>query len=143
MLPFDQILKSYGSMMKVKYEPIVKEVMHGKITFEMTAREAQLVLLRIREQGGMPEDGLLIPVWIFYGNTVATDETGDQRYFSGNIDSLKSISTGNTVVEGQSGYSPFDAFYDMPATPEDNTKLGIFLAINAIDGSIIDLDKGY
>lgn len=50
LLPFDQILKSYGSMMKAKYEPIVKEVMQGKITFEMTAREAQLVLLRIREQ---------------------------------------------------------------------------------------------
>ena len=64
--------------------------------------EARLELMRVLEQGSA-DNGLLIPVWNFYGTR--------QRSFA----------SGNT----------------------DETLHGIMLTINAIDGSIIDLDAGY
>ncbi|MBQ3131700.1 MAG: hypothetical protein IJC24_03230 [Clostridia bacterium] len=75
--------------------------------YGITVEEIRLELRRVREQNSVT-DGLLIPVWSFYGNQWQTMKDGSEP--------------GRTGMEGQRS---------------------CLLTINAVDGSIIDLAKGY
>ena len=142
LLPFDKIMESYGAMMLLTYEPTVNDTLKGEFTFEMNASAAELTLLRIRKQGGASDEGMLVPVWIFYGTTTAYDEQGEKRYFSGasSFNLFNDISNGTFASEER--LSPSNAFYEL-LEKEPVEESGIYVIINAIDGSIIDLDKGY
>jgi hypothetical protein len=75
----------------------------------------QLGLFRIKEQNTEgTRSGLFVPVWAFYGNVIATSE-----YYE------------------EDGGVRFNGPYDVPQGPY------IVLAVNAIDGSIIDVERGY
>lgn len=75
--------------------------------YGITVEEIRLELRRVREQNSVT-DGLLIPVWSFYGNQWQTKKDGSEPEITG--------------------------------TEGSQTCL---LTINAVDGSIIDLAKGY
>jgi hypothetical protein len=75
----------------------------------------QLGLFRIKEQNTEgTRSGLYVPVWAFYGDVVTTSE-----YYE------------------EDGGVRFNGPYDAPQGPY------IVLAVNAIDGSIIDVERGY
>ena len=83
-------------------------------TIQVDIDDIELCLLRVREQNGDDTAGLLVPAWVFYGHNIAAGPTGDMSY-----DFLGGVSK------------------SWPEAPI------ILLAINAIDGSVIDMAKGY
>ena len=135
--PFDEIMDVFEGMMKTSYEGIVLTTFDGEVEFDINVDSTELCLLRIREQGGAQTDGLLIPAWVFSGHNKATDKNGEVKYLQG-ASALASFDPMQDVAEGGGALSKFDM---APGVLEDDTIA--LLAINAIDGSIIDLSKGY
>ena len=82
----------------------------------ITLETAQLGLFRIREKNDM-EHGLMVPAWFFTGVFEFSDDTAAQRRS--------------------------DGLSDSQAKREYKDSLNPLLIINAIDGSIIDPQKGY
>ena len=115
MLPFDKVITIFENMVKVTYEPLISTHFDEEGSLEINANNVELRLLRVREQNGDGTTGLLIPAWVFYGHSIGVDSNGVATY----------------------DLSPQASGYLTPQAPV------ILLAINAIDGSIIDLEKGY
>ncbi len=115
MKPFDEIITIFENMVKVTYQSMIDTLYAGKGSIEINADDVELCLLRVREQNGDDTSGLLVPAWIFYGHSVGTDETGYKSY----------------------DLTPYGGASRWPQAPIT------LLAINAIDGTIIDLSKGY
>lgn len=111
---FDEIISVFESMVKVTYEAMLSTQYSSDYTIQVNIDDIELCLLRVREQNSDDTAGLLVPAWVFYGHNLAAGPTGDISY-----DFLGGVSK------------------SWPEAPI------ILLAINAIDGSIIDLDKGY
>lgn len=112
LLPFSDIMDIFKKMAPIVYTPNTQneagQLMDELIEqYGITVEEIRLELRRVREQNSVT-DGLLIPVWSFYGNQWQTMKDGSEP--------------GRTGMEGQ-----------RPC----------LLTINAVDGSIIDLSKGY
>lgn len=112
LLPFSDIMDIFKKMAPIVYTPNTQneagQFMDDLIEqYGITVEEIRLELRRVREQNSVT-DGLLIPVWSFYGNQWQTMKDGSEP--------------GKTGTEG------------------GQTCL---LTINAVDGSIIDLAKGY
>ena len=103
MLPFEDIKAVFEKMIFVSYEP---NIQNG---YSMTCDISQLRLemMRVRKQNTDPNalDGLLIPVWNFYGEISIYSDNGEK---------VGGFSDGSNI-----------------------------LTINAIDGSVIDISKGY
>lgn len=115
LLPFDQVMEIFEKMLRVHYSGILSaRYPNGSLTVDVDRIE--LCLVRIRKQGGSSAEGLLIPGWVFYGHTSATDSEGWTSYDFITIDG---------------------AGYTVPVQPQT------LLIINAIDGSIIDPLLGY
>jgi len=111
LMPFSDVMDIFKKMGPVVYVPndMNNNIPYGDeevAEYGMTVNEIRLELRRVREQNSV-KDGLLIPVWSFYGNTWYSTKDGNE-------------------VE-----TPISAL---------NSCL---LTINAVDGSIIDLLKGY
>ena len=83
--------------------------------------DIQLSMLRIKNPSAESKTGLLIPAWVFYGNIVS------QTFWSVNTADSPYYRQGMNGAEG-CAFAP-------GAT--------IVLAINAVDGSIIDTSQGY
>jgi hypothetical protein len=98
LMPFSEIQGIFEKMMPVTYETQTK----GMDGLTCNIEEVRLEMMRIVEQGSI-ENGLLIPVWNFYG-------------------------TRSSVYKGKK---------------EDETGKYILLSVNAVDGSIISISKGY
>ena len=97
LLPFSDIQDTLEKMIPIKFETTAKGM--DNLTCRIT--EVRLEMMRIVEQGSI-ENGLLIPVWNFYGVR--------ERTYKGET---------------------------------DETGQYILLCINAVDGSVISISKGY
>ena len=113
ILPFDKIMDVFESMIKVEYEAFLKMWEGNGGEMDITIDKLELCLVRVREQNS-EATGLLVPAWVFYGNNKVVHSNGSVSYDLAH----GSASTWNK--------EPFPV-----------------LIINAIDGSIIDLGKGY
>lgn len=97
LLPFTEIQEVLEKMIPIKFEATVK----GTDNLTCRIEEVRLEMMRVVEQGST-ENGLLIPVWNFYGVR--------ERTYNGTTDM-----TGKYIL----------------------------LCVNAVDGSVIDISKGY
>lgn len=111
---FPEIMDVFEKMVRVTYAAMLDTRSPGG-QIEIYVDDIELCLMRTREPNSDGTTGLLIPAWVFYGHSIATDKAGRQSF---------DISGGR----GGKGW---------PEAPI------VLFAINAIDGSIIDLDKGY
>ena len=121
LLPFDKITEIARRMLRVIYFRYVDGTATANVRREITVdiRDMKLELIRVREQdSGGKKYGVLVPVWVFYGDIVETE------YY----DNEKDV--------GYCGYG-------CGASCEYREGDEIVLCINAIDGSIIDPQKGY
>lgn len=111
---FNEIMQVFETMIKTTYEAYLDTYYNSNAQMEVNADDIQLCLLRVREQNGDETAGLLVPAWVFYGHNIIQGDDGVMSY--------DSVGGGSTV---------------WPQAPI------VLLAINAIDGSIIDIAKGY
>lgn len=109
ILPFSKIMEVFENMVFVKYAPSINDANYelgGYTSREFIIDRIILSLQRIIEPGATYQ-GLLIPVWNFYGAETSGYKTGDTE-------------------------QTWSKHTNEP-----------FVSINAIDGSIINIDKGY
>jgi len=92
---------------------------HVKIDIDVS--QAQLCLLRVKDQTAASKSGLLVPAWVFYGDILS------QTFWK---DGTTDISIYRQGMDGDNGSS----FSQGPT---------IVFALNAVDGSVIDISKGY
>lgn len=111
--PYSEIEAIFQDMIKIEYEAMTNLFYGEKGRMEVNVDDVQLCLVRIREQSGSLS-GLLVPAWVFYGHNVGIDAEGNQNFDHYN---------GSVSI--------------WPKAPI------VLLTINAIDGTIIDLAKGY
>jgi|AGTN01.2.fsa_nt_gi hypothetical protein len=102
--PFEDIEDIFYTMMKTIYGPAAKE--ENSTTIKVSYVSLQLQRIKTAEDNS---EGLLTPVWCFYGI----------RYVDERIPNYGMVSDWAAM-----GYSPL-------------------LIVNAVDGTIIDLEKGY
>lgn len=112
---FDEIIRIFQTMIKTKYEAKINIEYNEQARMDINVEGIQLCLLRVREQNGDQTAGLLVPAWVFYGHSVAIED-------SSNAVSFDKVGDWSTA---------------WPEAPD------MLLAINAVDGSIIDIAKGY
>lgn len=106
LLPFANIAAMFEKRMEIQYGPQAKDEFLTCVT--ITVEHVALEYQRIIEQNSN-QNGLLVPVWNFYGKCVTTDKNDEEQ----------------AIYSGDDTY-PFP-----------------LASINAIDGSIIDVSKGY
>jgi hypothetical protein len=111
---FEEIMQVFETMIKTTYEAYMDIYYSGNAQMEVNVDDIQLCLLRIREQNGDDTAGLLVPAWVFYGHNIIQGDDGVLSY--------DSVGGASTV---------------WPQAPI------VLLAVNAIDGSVIDIAKGY
>ena len=145
LMPFEDISNICANMLSMNYAPVVQDAFEGKVTLDIEITDVELAILRIREQGGAQTEGLIVPIWVFRGVNKGTDENGEVRYL-GSASSIFALqdrfAAGEIAAEGyaRGNMNKMEQFYHYyPAEPA----LQNLLVINAVDGSIIDLDKGY
>lgn len=119
ILPFSSIVSTFERMINTIYAPQVD--FNGTALFpaklNISIESIRLELLRIREKGVTLRSGLVVPAWVFYGHIKRTEVINDETYTI--FDPVGSVA------------------FDHHAGPI------IVMAINAIDGSVIDVSKGY
>lgn len=108
LLPFKDIADKFEQQMRIEYEAEAKDAYMKEMTW--TVEYVKLELQRIAQQDSLDE-GLLVPVWNFYGKCAAIMDSGEDY--------------GSGMLSG-------DGIYSAP-----------MMTINAIDGSVIDTQKGY
>ncbi len=121
LLPFEKISEIAERMLRVVYLPYTdaEHESDGRREIAIDIRDVKLELIRIREQdSGVEKNGVLVPVWVFYGDIVETD------YFDGEPDVMY-------------------AGYGCGGGCEYREGDEIVLCINAIDGTVIDPLLGY
>ncbi len=114
LLSFREVVTRFESMVKIKYSVTTSDYGGTTGTMDVTIDEIHLCLMRIREQNAKDASGLLIPVWVFYGNSKLIESDGTVSY---------------NIRDGHS-YSIQEDPYPV-------------IIINAIDGSVVDFREGY
>jgi len=112
---FDEIKEIFERMMDIVYSARLDQYQLDNAEMLIDVQKIELCMMRIRKQNAGADEGLLVPAWVFYGYNEYVDSNGEKSY----------------NLEGNGGSS---------FTKNDPIPL---LAINAIDGSIIDTAKGY
>lgn len=92
-----------------------------RVALDIDVSQAQLCLLRIRDQTAESKSGLLVPAWVFYGTIVTQTFWKDGSAYA------------PFYRQGMNGASGCD-FLPGPT---------IVFAINAVDGSVIDTSLGF
>lgn len=121
LLPFDKITEIAERMLHVVYMPYSNASQNSDERREIAldVRDMKLELMRIREQdSGGKKYGVLVPVWVLYGDIIETEYYGDEK---------------------DVGYS----IYGCGSYCEYREGDEIVLCINAIDGTVIDPLLGY
>ena len=113
ILPFDKIMDVFETMIKVEYEAFLRMWEGDGGEMDITIDTLELCLVRVREQNS-EATGLLVPAWVFYGNNKVVHSDGSVSH---------DLAHGSASTWGK---EPFPV-----------------LIINAVDGSIIDLARGY
>lgn len=103
-------------MLITRLEPRL-EIYTDPIELDCDVSSVALELVRIKEHNVIGKEGLLVPAWVFYGHL-----TQRTMYTSGTVYTYDMIGNVGSSVLGP------------PA---------VIMAINAIDGSVIDLEMGY
>ncbi|HOG02195.1 MAG TPA: DUF6034 family protein [Clostridia bacterium] len=111
---FEEIIRIFETMIQTMYEAGIDAYYDDQTQIEVDVDAIQLCLLRIREQNGKDKEGLLVPAWVFYGHNIRGQGEDISYDFS--------IGGGGTR---------------WPEAPI------VLLALNAVDGSVIDISKGY
>ncbi len=111
---FEEIINVFETITKTIYEAGIDTYYDDQTEIEVNVDAIHLCLLRIREQNGKETEGLLVPAWIYYGHNVLKQVENVSYDFS--------IGGGGT------------RWQEAPI---------VLFAINAIDGSVIDMAKGY
>ena len=111
---FDEIMGIFEAMVKTEYEAVTNLSTEGSGKMDISIDAIQFCLVRVREQNAQNATGLLVPAWVFYGNNEITYGDGSVSY---------DLAHGSANAWNK---EPFP-----------------ILIINAIDGSVIDLAKGY
>ncbi len=136
--PFLEIIRLFEDISKATYEGAVMTTFSGEVKLDVTVSEIRLCLLRIREKNAEQTEGVLIPAWVFYGQNKATDiKSGEVRYLQG-ASVLTDSGAAGPMGEGGQKLSAF-----LAASGAGENELVALFAINGVDGSIIDLAKGY
>ena len=112
---FDEIKEIFERMMDIVYTARLDHYQLDDAEMLIDVQKIELCMMRIRKQNAGMDEGLMVPAWVFYGYNEYVDSNGEKSY----------------NLEGNGGSS---------LTKKDPIPL---LAINAIDGSIIDTAKGY
>lgn len=117
IIPFEQAKKVFENMIIVVYEPQADtDPPNGLLEKKMTVSvdSVELTLIRVREQNASGRNGIYTPAWIFYGNVKE-----------------------ESLYTGQDWFTFYDSGNPHPVIKNP------LLVINAVDGTIIDLSKGY
>ncbi len=114
LLPFPEVMQRFESMVKVKYAVTTGDFGGKTGTMTVQIDDIRLCLMRIREQNGDGATGLMIPAWVFYGNSKLIESDGTETY---------------NLRYGNGSSVPRDLF---PV-----------IVLNAIDGSVIDFAEGF
>lgn len=112
LLPFEEIAERFERQMKIEHEVQANEEYITDMTF--TVKHVSLELQRVTEQDSI-ENGLLVPVWNFYGTSVTTYDYDNQG-------------------DGSEAASVSKSGFAQPIS---------LMTINAINGSIINTERGY
>ncbi len=138
LMPFEEISTVYENMIMTTYGGFAGTVLGGEYDVGVDTQSAELMHLRIREQGEETK-GLYVPAWVFRGSVSMTNSEGETRYIDGaeqyTINISPDESGWQTVLEDDR--TDFERY---GREEELNVPL---LVVNAVDGSIIDLNKGY
>lgn len=142
LMAFCDIDGVFQTMMKTSYEAVVTTTLENQCELDICITDVRLCLMRVREQNAAQTDGLLVPAWVFYGHNKGTNSAGEVRYFQG-ASSLNSRSSDETIVNNFEFGSEQanNVFFSFPGVRE--LEPVVLMAINAIDGSVIDIQKGY
>ena len=119
LLPFEDVVPAFERAIRATYEIMVdhggQDMFPAELDVQVNA--IQLALLRIRAKDAVGRVGLAVPAWLFYGHVTRSELIGGETYYL--YDPI-----GNTAMS-------------IPCGPM------IVMAINAIDGSVIDMSCGY
>lgn len=116
LLTLEQVTPILEKMLITRLEPRL-EIYTDPIELDCDVSSVALELVRIKEHNVIGKEGLLVPAWVFYGHL-----TQRTMYTSGTVYTYDMIGNVGSSVLGP------------PA---------VIMAINAIDGSVIDLEMGY
>ena len=116
LLTLEQVTPIFEKMLITRLEPHL-EIYTDPIELDCDVSSVALELVRIKEHNVIGKEGLLVPAWVFYGHL-----TQRTMYTSGTVYTYDMIGNVGSSVLGP------------PA---------VIMAINAIDGSVIDLEMGY
>lgn len=116
LLTLEQVTPIFEKMLTTRLEPRL-EIYTDPIELDCDVSSVALELVRIKEHNVIGKEGLLVPAWVFYGHL-----TQRTMYTSGTVYTYDMIGNVGSSVLGP------------PA---------VIMAINAIDGSVIDLEMGY
>lgn len=116
LLTLEQVTPIFEKMLITRLEPRL-EIYTDPIELDCDVSSVALELVRIKEHNVIGKEGLLVPAWVFYGHL-----TQRTMYTSGTVYTYDMIGNVDSSVLGP------------PA---------VIMAINAIDGSVIDLEMGY
>ena len=113
LLPFNDIIDVFEAMIRIEYEAFLNKWTEGSGEMDINIDTVELCLVRVRERDS-EATGLLVPAWVFYGNNTVVSNDGSTMY---------DLAHGNASSWNK---EPFP-----------------ILIINAVDGSTIDLGRGY
>lgn len=116
LLTLEQVTPIFEKILITRLEPRL-EIYTDPIELDCDVSSVALELVRIKEHNVIGKEGLLVPAWVFYGHL-----TQRTMYTSGTVYTYDMIGNVGSSVLGP------------PA---------VIMAINAIDGSVIDLEMGY
>jgi hypothetical protein len=125
LLPFADISAKFEQQIQIEYETQANDEYIAYISFTVT--RVALEYQRIAEQNSI-ENGLLVPVWNFYGTCSAMSAGSTEITPEG----YEVITTNGNGEDISQGFLNGDGVYAYP-----------LMTINAIDGSIIDITQGY
>ncbi len=139
--PYDEIKTTAANMLQLTYEGVVTGEFDEGWTVDVDISDVELALLRIRIPGEN-YSGIFVPAWIYYGSVYAQDGGINSGYLPGSY--AFSTSTANADIAIESSLVPENETFEYNGFISENEEKNVVLiAINAIDGSIIDITKGY
>lgn len=117
IISFDEARDIFENMMPLTTKGDLEQRNDDMVetTVDVTVSDVRLCLMRVRNSGS-DRTGLMTPVWVFYG-----DYTRNFHYLPGNPE----------LEYGAQDHS------------DSKIQPWILLAINAVDGSVIDITEGY
>ncbi len=123
IVPFPQAREIFEKMIPIVYSPQTDSANPkiDQIRLSIGVSAIHLSLLRVENPSAASKSGLLVPAWVFYGDivsqTIRSDGTAEPSYHRQGMHGAE----GNSFAPGPT----------------------IVLAINAVDGSVIDTSQGY